>query len=66
MHTYQASVRAQIRDRSQVIKTQVRATNEHDARWLLWAQQGCHSIQPAQLRDQSLACQAGASNDQAQ
>jgi len=37
MHTYQASVRAQVRDCSQVIKIEVRALNAHDARWLLWA-----------------------------
>ena len=45
MHTYQASVRAQIKGRSQVIKTEVRAMNAQDARWLLWAQYGFHSIQ---------------------
>jgi hypothetical protein len=45
MHTYQASVRAQIKGRSQVIKTEVRALNAQDARWLLWAQWGFHSIQ---------------------
>jgi hypothetical protein len=45
MHTYQASVRAQVKGRSQVIKTEVRALNAHDARWLLWAQYGFHSIQ---------------------
>ena len=45
MYTYQASVRAQVRGRSQVIKTEVRALNAQDARWLLWAQWGFHSIQ---------------------
>jgi hypothetical protein len=45
MHTYQASVRAQVKYRSQVIKTEVRAMNAQDARWLLWAQYGFHSIQ---------------------
>jgi hypothetical protein len=35
MHTYQASVRAQVKGRSQVIKTEVRALNAQDARWLL-------------------------------
>jgi hypothetical protein len=45
MHTYQASVRAQVRGRSQVIRTEVRALNAQDARWLLWAQWGFHSIQ---------------------
>ena len=45
MHTYQASVKAQVTGRSQVIKTEVRAMNAQDARWLLWAQWGFHSIQ---------------------
>jgi hypothetical protein len=45
MHTYQALVRAQVKGRSQVIKTEIRAMNAHDARWLLWAQYGFHSIQ---------------------
>ena len=45
MHTYQALVRAQVKGRSQVIKTEIRAINAHDARWLLWAQYGFHSIQ---------------------
>ena len=45
MYTYQASVRAQVKGRSQVIKTEVRAMNTRDARWLLWAQYGFHSIQ---------------------
>ena len=45
MHTYQASVRAQVKGRSQVIKTEIRAMNAHDARWLLWAQYGFNSIQ---------------------
>ena len=45
MHTYQASVRAQVQGRSQVIKTEVRALNAQDARWLPWAQWEFHSIQ---------------------
>lgn len=47
MHTYQASVRAQVKGRSQVIKTEIRAMNAQaqEARWLLWAQWGFHSIQ---------------------
>jgi len=45
MQTYQASVRAQVQGRSQVIRTEVRALNAQDARWLLWAQWGFHSIQ---------------------
>jgi len=34
-----------------VIKTEVRAMNAQDARWLLWAQYGFHSIQsgPSQV-----------------
>ena len=52
MHTYQASVRAQVKGRSQVIKTEVRALNAQEARWLLWAQFGFHSIQagPSQIK----------------
>jgi hypothetical protein len=45
MHTYQATVHAQVKGRSQVIKTEVRAMNAQEARWLLWAQWGFHSIQ---------------------
>jgi len=45
MNTYQASVRAHVKGRSQVIKTEVRAMNAQEARWLLWAQFGFHSIQ---------------------
>jgi len=45
MNTYQASVRAQVKGRSQVIKTEVRAMNAQEARWLIWAQFGFHSIQ---------------------
>ena len=45
MHNYQASVRAQVKGRSQVIKTEVRAVNAQEARWILWAQFGFHSIQ---------------------
>ena len=43
--SHQASVRAQVKGRSQVIKTEVRAMNAQEARWLLWAQFGFHSIQ---------------------
>ena len=54
MHTYQASVRAHVKGRSQVIKTEVRAMNAQEARWLLWAQFGFHSIQsgPSQINNQ--------------
>ena len=45
MHTYQAKVLAQVQGRSQVIPTEVRALSLQDARWLLWAQWGFHSIQ---------------------
>ena len=52
MNTYQASVRAQVKGRSQVIKTEVRALNAQEARWLLWDQWGFHSIQagPTKLK----------------
>ena len=50
MHTYQALVRAQVKGRSQVIKTEIRAMNAHDARWLLWAQYGFHSIQSGPVK----------------
>jgi hypothetical protein len=51
MQTYQASVRARVNGRNQVVKTEVRAMNAQDARWLLWAQYGFHSIQvgPSQV-----------------
>jgi hypothetical protein len=54
MNTYQASVRAHVKGRSQVIKTEVRAINMQEARWLLWAQWGFHSIQagPSQIKNQ--------------
>ena len=45
MHTDQAKVLAQLQGRSQVIPTEVWALNLQDARWLLWAQWGFHSIQ---------------------
>jgi hypothetical protein len=53
MHTYQASVRAKVNGRSQVIKTEIRAMNAQDARWLLWAQYGFHSILagPSQVKN---------------
>ena len=53
MQTYQASVRAHVKGRSQVIKTEVRAMNAQEARWLLWAQWGFHSIQagPSQIKN---------------
>ena len=53
MHTYQASVRVLVKGRIQVIKTEVRAMNAQEARWLLWAQFGFHSIQagPIQVKN---------------
>jgi len=55
MHTYQATVRAQVQGRSQVIKVEVRALSLQHARWLLWAQWGFHSIQygPLKVKAQS-------------
>ena len=55
MHTYQAKVLAQVQGRSQVITTEVRDMNLQDARWLLWAQWGFHSIQygPVKVKVQS-------------
>ena len=51
MNTYQASVRAQVKGRSQVIKTEVRTMNAQDPRRLLWAQWEFHYIQsgPSQV-----------------
>ena len=45
LHTDQATLRAQVRSLSQVIRTKVRALSLQHARWLLWAQWGFHSIQ---------------------
>ena len=50
MNTYQASVRAHVKGRSQVIKTEVRAMSAQEARWLLWAQFGFHSIQAGPVK----------------
>ena len=51
MHTYQASVRVRANNgRSQVVRTEVRAPSSQDARWLLWAQYGFHSIQAGPLK----------------
>jgi len=44
MQTFQASMRVQVNGRTQIVQTQVRAPNLADARWLLWAQFGFHSI----------------------
>jgi hypothetical protein len=51
MKIYQALVRAKVNGRSQSVKTEIRALNAQDARWLLWAQYGFHSIQsgPTQI-----------------
>lgn len=45
MRTYKASVRVKVNGRSQVIATEIRAPNAQDARWLLWAMYGFHSVQ---------------------
>jgi predicted cobalt transporter CbtA len=45
MRTYKASVRVKVNGRTQVIATEIRAPNAQDARWLLWAMYGFHSIQ---------------------
>ncbi len=50
MYTYQASVRAQVKGHSQVVKTEVRALSAYEARWLLWAQYGFHSIQSGPIQ----------------
>ena len=52
MHTYQASVRVQVKGHSQVIKTEIRAMIAQEASWLLWARWGFHSIQagPSKLK----------------
>jgi hypothetical protein len=42
MHIFQASVRSQVKGRSQVIKTEVRTMNAQDPRRLLWAQWEFH------------------------
>jgi len=44
MKTYRALVRVQTRGRTNYVKTEVRAESQQDARWLLWAQYGFHSI----------------------
>jgi len=52
---YQASVRAHVRGRSQVIKVEVRALSAQDARGVLRAQWGFHGIQdgPVKVKVQS-------------
>jgi hypothetical protein len=44
MKTYRALVRVHTRGRTNYVKTEVRAESQQDARWLLWAQYGFHSI----------------------
>ena len=44
MKTFRALVRVQNRGRTNYVKTEVRAESQQDARWLLWAQYGFHSI----------------------
>lgn len=50
MNTYQALVRVRIKGQAQNIKTEIRASNYQDARWLLWAQYGFHSIQAGPIK----------------
>jgi hypothetical protein len=45
MRTYRASVKVRVNGRTQIIATEIRAPNAQDARWLLWAIYGFHSIQ---------------------
>ena len=45
MRTYKASVRVKVNGRTQVVATEIRAPSAQDARWLLWAMYGFHSIQ---------------------
>jgi hypothetical protein len=51
MHTYQASSTVTIKGKTQLVKTEVRAINAQEARWLLWAQYGFHSIQSGPIRN---------------
>ena len=44
MRTYKASVRVKVNGRSQIVATEIRAPSVQDARWLLWAIYGFHSI----------------------
>ena len=44
MKTYRALVRVHTLGRTNYVKTEVRAESQQDARWLLWAQYGFHSI----------------------
>ena len=52
MNTFEASVRVQVKGAVHVVRTEVRAPSAQDARWLLWAQYGFHSILtgPMQVR----------------
>jgi len=49
MNTYRATDRLTVNGRSQTVKTEVRAPSTQDARWLLWALYGFHSIQSGPL-----------------
>jgi len=44
MNTYRATVKVTVNGHSQTVKTEVRAPSTQDARWLLWAMYGFHSI----------------------
>ena len=45
MRTFRASSRVKVNGRGQVIATEISAPSLQDARWLLWAIYGFHSIQ---------------------
>ncbi len=45
MQTYKALVKTTVKGRSQIMQTEIRALNANEARWLLWAIYGFHSIQ---------------------
>ena len=44
MNTYSATVKLMVKGRSLFARTEVRAMTSSEARWLLWAQFGFHSI----------------------
>jgi hypothetical protein len=44
MRTYKASVKVKVNGRTQIVATEIRAPSSQDARWLLWAMYGFHSI----------------------
>ena len=44
MHTYAAMVKVHVNGFSRSVRTEVRAASSEDARWILWALYGFHSI----------------------